>query len=62
MVHIMENKLRTLKLKKALLLNNIESLFQVDDSLYLQFGKVEAEIIKTEKQILRDNKNIFDEN
>jgi hypothetical protein len=62
MVHIMENKLRTLKLKKALLLSNIESLSQVDDSLYLQFGKVEAEIIKTEKQLLRDNKNTFDEN
>jgi hypothetical protein len=62
MVHIMENKLRTLKLKKALLLNNIESLSQVDDSLYTQFGKVEAKIIKTEKQLLRENKNIFDEN
>ncbi len=62
MVHIMENKLRTLNLKKALLLSNIESLSEVSDSLYLQFGKVEAEIIKTEKQLLRDNKNIFDEN
>lgn len=58
----LENKLRTLKLKKAMLLNNIESLSVVDDSLYLQFGKVEAEIIKTQKLLLQENKNTFDEN
>ena len=54
----MENKLRTLKLKKAMLFSNIESLSQVDDSLFTQFGKVEAEILKLEKAIVRKTENI----
>jgi len=56
----MENKLRTLKLKKAMLLANIESLSQIDDSLFTQFGKVEAEIMKLEKQIVRKTENQFE--
>lgn len=58
MVHIMENKLSTLKLKKALLFANIESLSEIDDSLFTQFGKVEAEILKLEKEIVRKTENI----
>jgi len=56
----MENKLRTLKLKKAMLFSNIESLSQIDDSLFTQFGKVEAEILKVEKQIVRKTENQFE--
>lgn len=58
----MENKLRTLKLKKAMLFANIESLSEVDDTLFTQFGKVEAEILKVEKLILRNTQNTLDEN
>lgn len=53
----LENKLRTLKLKKAMLLTNIESLSEVDESLFTQLGKVVAEISKLDKQLLRTTKN-----
>lgn len=56
----LENKLRNLKLKKAMLFSNIESLSEIDDSLFTQFGKVEAEILKIEKQIVRKTENIFE--
>ena len=62
MVDVMEEKLRTLKLRKARLFSDIESLSEVHDSTFEQFGKLEAEIMKLEKQLLRDNKNTFDEN
>ena len=55
----LQNKLRTLKLKKAMLFANIESLSEVDDSLFTQLGKVTAEISKVEKQILRTITNDF---
>jgi hypothetical protein len=56
----LENKLRTLKLKKAMLLSNIESLSEVDESLFTQLGKVVAEISKVDKQILRATENIIE--
>lgn len=40
----LENKLRNLKLKKAMLFSNIESLSEVDNILFMQLGKVVAEI------------------
>lgn len=55
----LENKLRGLKLKKALLFSNIESLSEVDETLFTQFGKVEAEIMKLEKQLVRNVENDF---
>ena len=55
----LDNKLRNLKLKKALLLSDIESLSEVDESMFTQLGKVTAEISKVEKQILRTITNDF---
>lgn len=56
----LENKLRGLKLKKTMLFSNIESLSEIDDSLFTQFGKVEAEILKIEKAIIRKTENQFE--
>jgi len=58
----MEAKLRTLKLRKARLFANIEMLSTVNESTFTEFGKLEAEIMKLEKQIVRDIKNNLDEN
>jgi len=55
----LENKLRTQKLKKALLFSNIEMLSEVNESTFAEFGKVEAEIMKLEKQIVRKVDNDF---
>jgi len=58
----MEEQLRTLKLKKARLFAEIESLVSVSELMYLNFGKVASEIMLLEKKIVRETKNIFDEN
>jgi hypothetical protein len=58
----MQEKLRLLKLKKARLWSDIESLSEVNDSTYLAFGKTQAEIMKLEKEIVRDTVNSLDEN
>lgn len=55
----LENKLRGLKLQKALLFSQIESLSEVDETLFTQLGKVQAEIMKVEKQLVRDVENDF---
>lgn len=57
----LEEKLRTLKLRKARMFANIEMLSEVNDKAYTEFGKTEAEIMKLEKQILREKQNTFDE-
>lgn len=57
----LQQKLRALKLRKATQFAHIEMLSEVDDSAFLKFGKLEAEIMKIEKQLVRENKNIFDE-
>ena len=54
----MEAKLRSLKLKKALLFSNIEMLSEVNESTFAEFGKVEA-VLKIEKQIVRNVENNF---
>lgn len=54
------NTLRTLKLKKAMLLNDIDSLSTVDDSVYSQLGKVVSEISKKEKELNRETENNLD--
>jgi hypothetical protein len=58
----MSEKLLLLKLKKACLWSNIEALSEVSDSMFLNFGKTVAEIMKLEKEMARETKNIFDEN
>jgi len=58
----LESKLRTLKLKKARLFANIEMLSEVNESTFTEFGKLEAEIMKLEKQIVRKTQNALDEN
>jgi hypothetical protein len=55
-------KLRSLKLKKARLWSDIESLSEVSDTMFLNFGKTEAEIMKLEKQLVREAVNPIDEN
>lgn len=54
------NKLRTLNLKKALILSDIETLSEVEGTVFLQLGKVVAEISKLEKQITRQTENIIE--
>ena len=62
MVDLIQEKLRILKLKKARLCSDIESLAEVNDSTYLQFGKTQAEIMKLEREIIRQSENPLDEN
>jgi hypothetical protein len=58
----MHEKLRVLKLKKARLWSDIESLSEVNDSTYLNFGKTQAEIMKLEREIVRNSENPIHEN
>jgi len=58
----MEQKLAALKLKKARQFSDIESLSEVSDSAYLQFGKTVVQIMKLEKQLVRETKNHINEN
>lgn len=53
----LESKIRSLKLRKARLFSDIEMLSEVNDSAYLQFGKLEAEIMKSEKVLVRETQN-----
>ena len=55
----LDNKLRGLKLKKALLLSDIESLSEVDETLFTQLGKAAAEISKVEKLLVRTVEDDF---
>jgi hypothetical protein len=58
----MRENLRILKLKKARLWSDIESLSEVSDLLFLNFGKTVAEIMKLEKNIVRQTENPLHEN
>ena len=57
-----EEKLRMLKQKKARQFSEIESLSEVSDKAFLEFGKTVAEVMKLEKQLLQENENTLDEN
>jgi hypothetical protein len=57
----MEERLRILKLRKARLWSDIESLSEVSDSMFVTFGKTEAEIMKLEKELIRKTENPLDE-
>ena len=50
-------KLRDLRLKKALLLDKIESVLEVEESLFLELGKIEAELLMVQKKIIRATVN-----
>ena len=52
-----KEKLRLLKLKSAHLFSDIESLSEVSESMFLQFGNTQAEILKLEKEFLRKTEN-----
>lgn len=56
----LENKLRTLQLKKVMILSDIESLSEVGENLFTQLGKVVAEISKLEKQLVRKTENLIE--
>ncbi|UOX32426.1 hypothetical protein LXD69_10215 [Flavobacterium sediminilitoris] len=58
----MEQKLSNLRIKKATLFSHIEMMSTVSDTLFRDFGKVCAEIMQIEKQMVRETKNPFDEN
>ena len=53
----LKNKLQTLKLKKAMLISDIESLSEVDESVFTKLGKVVAEIWQVDKEIIRKTEN-----
>lgn len=59
MIHL-HNKMSNLKLKKAQLLAEIESLSEVEESLFIKLGKVVAETSKIQKQIIRATENLID--
>lgn len=59
----MEEKLRSLKLKKARLVDQMDMLETVSTHFLTQLGKLEYDILKTEKEIVRQTKNdLEDEN
>jgi len=58
----LEQKIQELKVKKARQFFNIESLSEVNDSAFLQFGKTVAELMKLKKQSVRETQNTLDEN
>jgi len=53
----LEAKLRALKLKKARLFSDIEMLSEVNENTFTQFGKVAFEVMKLEKEIVRQTQN-----
>jgi putative cell wall-binding protein len=57
----LEIKLRDLKFKKAFLFAQIESLAEVEEKMFTQFGKLEAEILKLKKELIRTVENNLSE-
>ena len=53
----LELKLRDLRLKKALIFDKIESVLEVEESLFLELGKIEAELLMVQKKIIRATLN-----
>ena len=58
----LSEQILSLKIKKARIFLEIEMLSVVNDSVYTNFGKTVAEIMKLEKQQLREINNDLDEN
>lgn len=57
----MESKLRSLKEKRARLLMEVAMLSEVSDTMFINLGKNTAEIHLLELQIVREAKNIINE-
>lgn len=59
----MENqqKLNNLQLKRALLLSQLDMLSTASNDFYVQLGKVEAEIYILKRILIRETKNLLDE-
>jgi hypothetical protein len=55
----LQSKLQSLKLKKALIFANIESLSEIDEAVFTQLGITEAQILQTEKKIVLLIENII---
>lgn len=55
-------KLNNLKQKQARLLNEMEMLSTVNDSMFTNLGKTTSEIHRIEKEIVRSTINIIDAN
>jgi hypothetical protein len=56
-----EQKIQELKVKKARQFSDIESLSTVNDAAFLKFGKTVAELMKLEKELVRQTQNTLDE-
>lgn len=53
----LQQEILNLKHKKALQFSEIEMLSTVNDSVYVRFGKTVAELMKKEKELLRESEN-----
>jgi hypothetical protein len=58
----LNQRIQDLKVKKARQFFEIESLSVVHDTAFLKFGKTVAEIMKLEKELVREAENPLDEN
>lgn len=54
-----ENNINTLKLKKSMLLSEIESLSEVNDSMLVQLGKLVVKIADLDKKRIRETENLI---
>jgi SMC interacting uncharacterized protein involved in chromosome segregation len=57
----MEKELRALKAKKVQLVDQMNMLSSISDHFYTQLGKIESEILKKEKEIVRSAANPLDD-
>lgn len=55
-------RIQELKVKKARQFLEIESLSVVSDIAFLKFGKTVAELMKLEKELVRETQNPLNEN
>ena len=56
-----QQQLQSLKLKKATLLSQLEMLSSASSEFYEKLGRVEANIFILERKLLREVKNIINE-
>ena len=53
----LEQRIQELKVKKARQLMEIEMLSEINDSVYTKFGKTVSELMKLEKELVRETQN-----
>lgn len=53
----MDQKLRALKAKKVMLVDQMTMLSSISDHFYIQLGKIEVDIILLEREVVRNTKN-----